>query len=214
MAIPHARFARAFFARNSRFAGSFGQAPKGSRFFTAGGAQDVPAFLRGRTTGFCGASTTLPAPLAGQHCSLLTAGKAALLSSAENGVSTLVRELSTTAGGEGDPADSFGAIVDVDSDADFDAILVKLPRARTAVIDFHAQWCGPCKVLGPALAKVCSEHKVQLIKVDVDGAPAAAAAFGVASLPTVVAYRDGKPVGRFVGAQPPARINDFVSKFV
>ncbi len=72
------------------------------------------------------------------------------------------------------------------------------------VVDFWAAWCAPCKVLGPILERVAAEQEgsLELVKVDVDHNPALASQFGVQSIPTVLAFRDGRPVARFAGALP------------
>ena len=69
------------------------------------------------------------------------------------------------------------------------------------VVDFHAEWCGPCKALGPVLAKATEAHPgvVYLGKVDVDRSPELAAEHQVSGIPDVRIYRDGKEVDRFVG---------------
>ena len=80
------------------------------------------------------------------------------------------------------------------------------------VVDFWATWCGPCKVLGPALERVAEEYggAFELVKVDVDANQMLAQQFGIQSIPTVIAFRDGKPVSQFMGAVPEAQIREFV----
>lgn len=72
------------------------------------------------------------------------------------------------------------------------------------VLDFTAAWCGPCRVLSPILADLQAEYagKVRIVKVDVDDSSDLAQRFGVRSMPTVVLWRDGREVGRFVGSRP------------
>ncbi|WP_420453303.1 tetratricopeptide repeat protein [Ilumatobacter sp.] len=82
------------------------------------------------------------------------------------------------------------------------------------VIDLWAEWCGPCKTLGPILEKVIDETdgEVVLAKVDVDANPALGQAFKVQSIPAVYAMRDGKVVDGFMGAYPEASVREFVDK--
>lgn len=69
------------------------------------------------------------------------------------------------------------------------------------VVDFWAEWCGPCKMAGPVIDALADEYKgkVLVAKVDVDAEPDLAGKFGVMSIPTVVLFKDGKEVGRQVG---------------
>lgn len=71
------------------------------------------------------------------------------------------------------------------------------------VIDFWAEWCGPCKTLAPAFAQVAStlDGRAKFAKLNVDQAPAVAAAHQVMSIPTILVLRDGSEVGRIVGAR-------------
>jgi len=72
------------------------------------------------------------------------------------------------------------------------------------VVDFWATWCGPCYMVAPELEALAAEHagQVKVVKVDVDQAPATAGRYGIMSIPTIVLFRDGEPVGASVGAKP------------
>jgi thioredoxin 1 len=76
------------------------------------------------------------------------------------------------------------------------------------LIDFTARWCGPCKTLAPVLAGLQGEYgdKVRIVAIDVDDTQDVAQRYGVRAMPTMVLLRDGKEVGRVVGARPRAFI--------
>ena len=80
------------------------------------------------------------------------------------------------------------------------------------VVDFWATWCEPCKTLGPALEAIAAEYdgKFDLVKVDVDQNQALSQQFGIQSIPTVIAFKDGKPISQFMGAIPDAQIREFI----
>jgi putative thioredoxin len=82
------------------------------------------------------------------------------------------------------------------------------------VVDLWAEWCGPCKTLGPIIEKVVGETggAVELAKVDIDTNPQIAQAFNVQSIPAVFAIHEGKIVDSFVGAFPEATVREFVEK--
>jgi thioredoxin len=84
------------------------------------------------------------------------------------------------------------------------------------VVDFWAAWCGPCRVLGPAIESEVEKRggKVELVKIDVDAQQALAIRFGIQSIPTVAVFRGGKPVTGFVGAHPAAAIGRFLDKAI
>jgi putative thioredoxin len=84
------------------------------------------------------------------------------------------------------------------------------------VVDFWAEWCGPCRTLGPALEKAVNDRngEIELAKVDTDRNPGVAQEFQIASIPAVKAFKDGKVVAEFIGAIPPARIEAFLNEIV
>lgn len=89
---------------------------------------------------------------------------------------------------------------------------------RVVLVDFYADWCGPCKTLSPILERVTADESVKsgsglpldLITVDTDAEVALAQQHKVRSLPTVVAFKDGQPVSQFIGALPEAQVRKFI----
>lgn len=100
------------------------------------------------------------------------------------------------------------------TDADFEAQVLERSTTTPVVVDLWAEWCGPCKTLGPILEKVVGETdgKVVLAKVDVDANPAVANAFRVQSIPAVFAIKDKQVVDSFIGAVPEATVRQFVER--
>ncbi|KAM7386318.1 hypothetical protein PAMA_009108 [Pampus argenteus] len=84
------------------------------------------------------------------------------------------------------------------------------------LIDFHAQWCGPCKILGPRLEKAVAKQKgrVAMAKVDIDDHTDLAIEYGVSAVPTVIAMRGGDVVDHFVGIKDDDELDSFVSKII
>jgi putative thioredoxin len=101
--------------------------------------------------------------------------------------------------------------VDV-TDADFETEVIEKSKTVPVVVDLWADWCGPCKTLGPIIEKVVdsTDGDVVLVKVDVDKNPGISQAFRVQSIPAVYALRDGQVVDGFVGAYPEAEVERFV----
>ncbi|HEX2274737.1 MAG TPA: tetratricopeptide repeat protein [Acidimicrobiales bacterium] len=104
-------------------------------------------------------------------------------------------------------------MIDV-TDATFQRDVLDRSAQVPVVVDLWAEWCGPCRTLGPILerAVAASDGAVELAKVDVDRNPEVAAAFGVQSIPAVFAIRDGKVVDSFIGAVPERTVQEFVAR--
>ncbi len=76
-----------------------------------------------------------------------------------------------------------------------------------AVVDFWAEWCGPCRAVGPVIEQLAEDYrgKVKVLKLDTDANPATAARFNIRSIPTILFFKDGKPVDGVIGADPRLR---------
>jgi len=97
------------------------------------------------------------------------------------------------------------------SDASFEADVLK--SAEPVVVDFWAEWCGPCRMIAPALDEISGQvgDKVKIVKLNVDENPDTAAKYGIMSIPTLLMFKNGEISSRQVGAAPKQKLHQWIS---
>ena len=100
------------------------------------------------------------------------------------------------------------------SEADFNEKVIEASKNRPIVVDFWAEWCGPCKMLGPTLEKLAKEYggKFVLAKLDVQGNQAIAQKYEIRSIPCVKIFKNGEVVDEFIGALPESDVKEWLDK--
>lgn len=104
-----------------------------------------------------------------------------------------------------------GSVLDVNT-ASFDAEVLK--GRGLVLVDFWAPWCGPCRMQAPILEKIAGtgDIPIKIVKVNTDADPSIAETYSIASIPTLVLFRDGSEVERFIGVQPEAILREKLQK--
>jgi putative thioredoxin len=98
------------------------------------------------------------------------------------------------------------------TDDTFEAEVIERSKREPVVVDFWAEWCGPCRMLTPVLEQETEAKGISLAKVDVDANQQVALEYGIRGIPAVKAFRNGHVVSEFVGALPPARVQAFLDE--
>ena len=106
--------------------------------------------------------------------------------------------------------------VNVRDVSDTDVVAAVLESPVPVLVDFWAEWCGPCRVLGPTVEQLASDYasRVSVAKVNVDDSPKTASTYGVRSVPTVMLFRDGRPVEASVGIRPGAQLAELIDRHI
>ena len=98
------------------------------------------------------------------------------------------------------------------TDKSFATDVLEASKAGPVLVDFWAEWCGPCKMIGPALEELAGEFagKITVAKVDIDDNPGSPGKFGVRGIPTLLIFKDGQVAAQQVGAMPKAKLKAWI----
>ena len=95
---------------------------------------------------------------------------------------------------------------------DVDVLFSQIP----VLVDFSAEWCGPCRAIAPSIERIANEFegRAKVVTVDIDADPESAAKYGIMSIPALVVFKNGVPVDRIVGAVPQKEIADLLTRYI
>ena len=107
-----------------------------------------------------------------------------------------------------------GANVLTFTDENFDAEVLK--SDKPVLVDFWAEWCGPCRMISPALEEIAGAlgDKVKIVKLNVDESPATASKYGIMSIPTLMLFKNGELASRQIGAAPKQKLEQWITTAV
>ena len=100
------------------------------------------------------------------------------------------------------------------TDATFEADVLK--NAKPVVVDYWAEWCGPCRQVSPVLEEIAAEHadKIEVVKLNVDQNPVTSQRYGILNIPTLSVFKDGEVVKEIVGARPKSALLHELADFI
>jgi putative thioredoxin len=100
------------------------------------------------------------------------------------------------------------------NDSDFEEKVIKKSKEMPVVVDFYADWCAPCQMLGPIMEKMADEFKgkIELVKMNTDNNPSTGNEYGITGIPAVKMFKDGKVVDEFVGLMPEENVREWIKK--
>ena len=98
------------------------------------------------------------------------------------------------------------------TDENFNSEVLEVSSSQPVIVDFYADWCGPCQMLGPIMEKLAEEFKskVKIVKVDVENAQKTASEFGVMSIPAVKIFKNKQVANEFLGLRPEAEVRNWI----